>query len=109
MNSQMPKRFYDALREAIEATGVSLQTACAESGVSYEQAKKFMQRAAKNPNVSTNVDDAVKLANAYGFTLDEFLGDQTAAARSEAAALWRSLSYAERKILLDAARGRLAP
>lgn len=102
----MPKRFYTALVEAMAATNWSLQRVCQEAGVSYEQYKKFAQRAARDPNVSTNVDDAVKIANAFGFTLDEFLGDDTARFRSEAADLWRQLSDAERDFLLAAAKGR---
>jgi transcriptional regulator with XRE-family HTH domain len=102
----MVKRFYDALEDALAATGWSLQRACAEAGVSYDQFKKFKQRAAKDPHASTNVDDAVKIANAFGLTLDEFLGDRTAELRSEAADLWRKLGEAEREILLAAARGQ---
>lgn len=102
----MPKRFFDALTEALAATGWSLQRACTEAGVSYDQFKKFMQRAPKDQHASTNVDDAVKIANAFGFSLDEFLSDETADLRSEAAHLWRELSPQERDILLAAARGR---
>lgn len=65
-----------------------------------------MQRAGKGECASTNVDDAVKLANALGFTLDEMLKDQTATFRSEAVDLWRSLTPEERDILRAAARGR---
>lgn len=101
----MTKRFYDALEDALTATGWSLQKACLEAGVSYEQFKKFRQRGAKDPHASTSVDDAVKIANAMGFTLDEFLEDHTSSLRSEAARLWRELNPTEREILLAAARG----
>ena len=105
----MARRFYDALKEALDAVGWSIPKLCAEAGVSTAQITKFMQRGAKqNPNASTNVDDAVKIANALGMTLDEMIQDDTAALRSEAVSLWRQLSEGEREILLSAARGRNA-
>jgi transcriptional regulator with XRE-family HTH domain len=102
---EMTKRFYNALSDALDTTGMSLQQACAAAGVSYEQFKKFMQRGSKDLSTSTNVDDAVRLAAAFGVTFDELIQDDTAALRSEAAALWRSLGEAEREILKAAARG----
>lgn len=104
----MAKRFFDALDHALKATKWSLKKACEEAGVSYEQMKKFRQRSKSDPNASTNVDDAVKIANALGFTLDEFLSDDTARLRSEAADLWRKLTDGERDLLLAAARGQRA-
>lgn len=104
----MTKRFADALIDALEATGWSLQYLCEQAGVSYDQYKKLRQRALKSEHASTNVDDAVKIANAFGMTLDEFLQDETANLRSEAAVLWRSLDQGERDILLAASRGRRA-
>ncbi|TJZ85808.1 helix-turn-helix domain-containing protein [Paracoccus hibiscisoli] len=102
----MPRRFYDALKEALTSSGWSISRLCQEAGVSTDQVTKFMQRAGKGERASTNVDDAVKLANALGFTLDEMLHDQTADLRSEAVDLWRSLTPEERDILRAAARGR---
>lgn len=102
----MSRRFYDALEEALDATGWSIAKLCQVAGVSKDQVTKFMQRGAKGLPASTNVDDAVKLANALGLTLDEMLLDETAQLRSEAADLWRQLSQSERDILLAAARGR---
>lgn len=104
----MTRRFHDALKDALDATGWSIPKLCSEAGVSKDQVTKFMQRASKGLHASTNVDDAVKLANALGFTLDEMLQDNTSALRSEAADLWRMLSQDEREILLAAARGRAA-
>lgn len=105
----MSKRFADALSEALKVTGMSLMSACERADVSYDQFKKLMQRAAKGGPSSTNVDDAVKLAHAFGVTFDEFIRDDTAALRSEAAELWRKLTPGERDILLAAERGRSAP
>lgn len=105
----MTKRFYDALRDALDAAQMSIPTLCERAGVSKDQVTKFMQRGAKGDlRASTNVDDAVKLAHALGFTLDEMLQDETAALRSEAVSLWRELSQEEREILRAAARGRRA-
>lgn len=104
----MPRRFYDALKEALDSTDWSIPRLCDAADVSQAQITKFMQRGQKDPNASTNVDDARKLANTLGFTLDEMLQDDTAALRSEAANLWRSLTQGERDLLLAAARGRRA-
>lgn len=100
----MVRRFRDAFIEALDATGMTIKRVAEVSGVSEEQLKKVKQ----GKSLSTNVDDAVRVANAFGFTLDEFLQDDSAGFRSEAADLWRSLSQAERDILLAAARGRAA-
>ncbi|WP_157020394.1 hypothetical protein [Paracoccus sp. 228] len=90
----------------MDSSGWSIPRLCQEAGVSTDQVTKFMQRAGKGERASTNVDDAVKLANALGFTLDEMLKDQTAVLRSEAVDLWRALTPEERDILRAAARGR---
>ena len=97
----MVRRFADALDDALKAASWSLKHACEVAGVSYEQMKKMKQRGA-----STNVDDAIKLAHALGFTLDELVGDDTADLRSDIGDLWRKLSEAERRILIAAARGQ---
>lgn len=98
----MPKLFRDAFFEELERTGWSLRHACNVAGVSYEAFKKV--KAGKT--LSPNVDDAVRLANALGKTLDELLDDRTAIDRETVAALWRELSEAERDLLRAAARGR---
>ncbi|WP_425310143.1 helix-turn-helix transcriptional regulator [Falsirhodobacter halotolerans] len=98
----MTRPFRDALIEALDATGWTLKRVAEESGVSEEQLKKVRQGKSR----STNVDDALKVAHVFGVTLDEFLGDDTSAVRSEAAQLWMQLSQEERDILLAAARGR---
>lgn len=102
----MTRRFYDAFKDALDVAGMSAAEACARAEVSYDQIKKFMQRGAKGEQVSTNVEDAMKLASVLGFTLDELMDDDTAALRSEAAALWRSLSEEEKGLLRAVARGQ---
>lgn len=100
----MVRKFRDAFVDAVKMPGWSITLVSELSGVSLEQLKKLNQGKTK----ATNVDDAVKVANAFGVTLDEFLQDNTAALRTEAASLWQKLSQEEREILLAAARGRAA-
>ena len=98
----MTKTFRDALLSAIEQSGISLKAVADGAGVSYEQLKKVRQW----PDASTNVDDAVRVANYFGLTLDEFLGDPLASDRAAAVALYMQLSERERRILRVAARDR---
>lgn len=102
INAGMAKTFRQALIDALERTGTPLKQVAEGAGVSYEQFKKLVQR----EDAATNVDDAVKVANFFGMTVDEFIEDRTAEARDAAADLWRQLSEAERDLLLAAARGR---
>ncbi len=100
----MPKLFRQALIEALKHTGKPLAEVAEKAGVSYEQLKKVRQR----EDATTNVDDARKVANAFGVSLDEFLEDQTAQDRLEIASLYSQLSEAERRLILAAARGMRA-
>lgn len=95
----MAKRFRDAFLEALTSTGTSVTKVAAATGVSEGQLKKLKQR----ENASTNVDDAIKVANFFGYTLDEFLGDQTVQDRAEVVSLYNQLSARERAILRAAA------
>jgi len=102
----MTKTFRDALLERVaisrsETGKPSLRAVATGAGVSYEQLKKLKQR----DDGSTNVDDAVKVANFFGLTLDEFLGDPTATVRAEIDALYSSLSAEERSYLRGIADG----
>lgn len=97
----MAKLFRDALLDAIQRTGISLQRVADVSGVSYEQLKKLKQ----GKSQSTNVDDAVKVAHVFGLSLDEFLGDTTPQDRREIVDLWLKLSEAERDLLKAASVG----
>lgn len=98
----MIKPFRDALLEALEARGWKMKYVAEQSGVSYEQLKKLNQ----GKSLSTNVDDAIKIAHVFGLTLDELVGDTTAEDRTAVTALWLQLSEAERDLLRAAARGR---
>ncbi|MDN5567690.1 MAG: phage repressor protein [Paracoccus sp. (in: a-proteobacteria)] len=62
----MEVTFKMALERALLETGRSLRSVAMASGVSYEQLKNLKQGKAK----STNVDDAIRVASAFGVTLD---------------------------------------
>lgn len=96
----MTKRFRDAFLEALESTGTPLRRVATATGISEDQLKKLKQR----ESASTNVDDAIKVANFFGYTLDEFLGDRTVEDRAEIVALYNQLSARERAILRAASR-----
>jgi len=97
----MKRTFREALLEAVASTHTSLQKVADGSGVSYEQLKKVGQR----PDASTNVDDAKRVANFFGVTLDEFLGDDTASDRAAIVATYFQLSEQERLLLRATGRG----
>lgn len=95
------KTFRDAFLEALERSEVTLKDVARGSGVSYEQLRKIKDR----PTASTNVDDAVKLAHFFGFSLDEFLDDRELQDRLRVVELYNQLSPQERELLRAAARG----
>lgn len=97
----MPRTFRTALIDALERTGRSLASVTEQAGVSHEQFKKLIQREGSR----TNVDDAIRVARAFGLTLDEFLQDDLATDRLEIAQLYSQLSPAERTLLRATARG----
>jgi len=101
----MTKTFREALLEALEQPGWTMVRVAKISGVSLEQVKKIKQGKTR----ATNVDDAVRIANAFGVTLDEFVGDQTATIRSAVVDEYNRLSDAERSFLRAAAKGRDVP
>ncbi len=97
----MTKTFREAFIEARERMGWSIERVAELSGVSGEQLKKLHQGATKK----TNVDDALKVARAFGQTVNEFVGDTLAADRDETVRLWLQLSEQERNLLQAASRG----
>lgn len=97
----MRMAFRDALLKALEDDGVSLRSVATATGISYEQLKKLKQ----GKSTSTNVDDAVVIANHFGMSLDEFIGDRTKVVRGEIVELYNALEPSERSLLLAAARG----
>lgn len=65
----MENTFRKALDLALETTGRSLRSIATAADVSYEQLKNLKQGKAK----STNVDDAMKVARAFGVSLEDFI------------------------------------
>lgn len=100
----MRKTFRDALLAAISRPNVSLKAIADGSNVSYEQLKKLKQGKSK----TTNVEDAMRVANYLGMSLDEFLGDDTALIRSEIVDLYSQLTPQQREFLLASVKGVLA-
>lgn len=97
----MTKSFREALAQAIEETGTTWSKVAAATGVSYEQLKKLKQ----GKSQSTNVDDAVKIANHFAMSLEEFIDDRTRYQREEIRDLLLGLEEEERRFLIAAARG----
>lgn len=64
----MEDTFVSALKFALESTRRSLRSVAVEAGVSYEKLKNLKQGKA----ATTGVDDARKVAKAFGVTLDDF-------------------------------------
>ncbi len=64
----MEDTFISALKFAIETTQRSLRSVAIEAGVSYDKLKNLKQGKAE----TTGVDDARKVARAFGVTLDDF-------------------------------------
>lgn len=65
----MSLTFSEALSSALETTRTPLRQIAEKAEVSYEQLKKVKQ----GKTQSTNVDDAKRVAEALGLTLDQFL------------------------------------
>jgi hypothetical protein len=97
----MTKTFRQALIEWLDSTNIPLAVIAKRAEVSYEQLKKVTAR----ETASTNFDDAVKVAHAFGVTVDEFLEDDLASDRAAIAKLYTQLSPSERRLLRAAAKG----
>ncbi|EYD71781.1 helix-turn-helix domain-containing protein [Limimaricola hongkongensis] len=91
----MAKTFRDAFLAHLERTGTPVKRVAEEAGVSYEQLKKLKGREGS----STNVEDAVKIARYFGYSLDEFIEDRTVQDRAEIVSLYNQLTPRERAIL----------
>lgn len=64
----MRPTFRDALDYALRTTGRSLLSVAEAAGVNYDQLKSLRQ----GKSQTTNSDDAMKVAEAFGVTLDDF-------------------------------------
>ncbi len=92
---RMIRTFKEALEDAVARNKTSLAAVAEATGVSYEQLKKLRQR----PNASTNVDDAKLIANHFGMSLDEFLGDDLVQDRAAVIETYNRLTPEERALL----------
>ncbi len=100
----MSRSFRTALLSAIDGPPkIALKRVAEGAEVSYDQLLKVKQR----ETASTNVEDARRVANWFGVTLDEFLQDDTALLRSEVVAQYNALTPQERDFLRIAAKERL--
>ncbi|MGB0855057.1 MAG: hypothetical protein ACPGSI_17300 [Pikeienuella sp.] len=98
------KMFRDALIVRLEETGIPLSQVAEGAGVSYEQLKKLKQV----PDRSTNVEDAIRVADFFGMSVEEFMSDGEVSGRHELAAILTRLSPEARKVLTTAAKAQLA-
>jgi transcriptional regulator with XRE-family HTH domain len=104
----MSRSFREALLRVLNERSISLKSVAEGAGVSYEQLKVLRRR----EGASTNVDDARRVANYLGLTLDELLEDDLAEVRSEVVALYNELTEREIAVLRAAAQalpGRGSP
>ncbi len=88
--------------EAIEDSGKSLKSVADAAEVSYEQLKKLKQ----NKSKSTNVEDAMAIANVFGKTLEEFMGGEEVSEGAEIALLLSKLSDQDRRTVLNFAKAQ---
>ncbi len=98
------RMFRDALIDRLTETGIPLSRVAEGAGVSYEQLKKLKQV----PDRSTNVEDAIKVAEFFGMSIEEFMSGCPASGRHDLAAILTQLSPAAREVLTTAAKAQLA-
>ncbi|WP_412550262.1 helix-turn-helix domain-containing protein [Shimia sp. MIT910701] len=96
----MERTFRDAFLVELGASGLSVAEVARRSGVSKDQLNKLKQR----DSAKTNVDDARRVAEAFGKTLDQFLKDTETSPYLEAVGLLSQLSEEEREFIIVAAR-----
>ena len=78
----MKMTFKDALDNALKTTGRTLRSVAMASNVSYEQLKSLKQGKAQG----TNADDAMRVAEVFGVTLEDFCSGNLGNARLVAVA-----------------------
>jgi transcriptional regulator with XRE-family HTH domain len=100
----MSKTFRDALIEMLEQTKMSVAELARVSGVSKDQLNKLRQR----DTAKTNVEDARKIASAFGKTLDNFIGHPISKDDVDLAKVLSQLEPSERQFLINAAKAQIA-
>lgn len=81
----MDMTFKEALERALGETGKTLRSVAVASGVSYDQLKNLKQGKAQ----TTNVDDAVKVAKAFGVTVENLMAGNLSGAPATVAVAGR--------------------
>lgn len=97
----METTFRQALESALKASGRSLLNVAAASGVSYEQLKSLRQGKSQR----TNVDDAIKVAVAFGVSLEDFYSGNLSLNDRQVAVAGRVGAGAEVMMYDDHAKG----
>lgn len=100
----MSINFRNAFLDALEASGLSVAEVARRSGVSKDQLNKLKQR----ETAKTNVDDARKVAEVFGKTLDDFIEGSITSEDIELADILAQLEPSERQFLLNAAKAQIA-
>lgn len=100
----MDKTFRDALLETLERTQMSVAELSRITGVSKDQLNKLRQR----EKAKTNVEDARKIAKAFGLSLDEFISGEISKEDMDLAQVLHQLEPSERDFLLNAAKAQIA-
>ncbi|PIE15154.1 MAG: hypothetical protein CSA68_07330 [Rhodobacterales bacterium] len=100
----MEKTFRQAFIEALEKSGLSVAQVAEKAGVSVEQLKKLKQR----ETAKTNVEDARRVAKAFGQSLDDFVNDPALEAQVEIVSLYNALPESLRNELLTYGKGLAA-
>lgn len=101
---QPMKTFRDALLDHLAHTGLSVADLSKRSGVSAQQLYKIKQ----GKSASTNVEDAQRISDAFGKTLDEFMGSPAGEYPHEIAYLYSQLPADLRRKLVGYGEGLLA-
>lgn len=86
--------FWDALSDAMSATGRSLRSICEGAGVDYERFKQARGRGSK-----VEVTDAILVARELGYSLEDFLDAPNIEDRAEIVRIYKSLTPREIRLL----------
>jgi len=100
----MAETFREAFIQALEKSGMSIARLSELSSVSVEQLKKLKQR----ETAKTNVEDARKVAHAFGLSLDEFIDSPRLSAQLEIIELCKALPADLQRQLLSFGKGLAA-
>lgn len=95
----MRRQFLDALADHIARRGLTRKAVAEGASVSIEQIHKALQRHNKGVPSSMNADDALRISDFFGMTLNEFVEDDLAEDRFRLARTYLRLSSRERVML----------